>query len=238
MGSCQEQPAWGMGWRGGGVVSTPSHLREGVGWAYGLRNWAGWGLALCTASVYNGAILFNHTRINRMNTPEHLLKFEWYEKHQEWLINGGAGSRANLRGTDLRGANLRDADLRGANLRDADLRDADLWDASLRDADLRGTDLRGANLREANLWGADLRGANLWDADFRDADFRGAVGKFAVGKFGRHQGVAVGGYISIGCERHTFDHWLKNFEKIGESNDYSEQEMAMYGQWIKMAVEG
>ena len=74
-------------------------------------------------------------------------------------------------------------------------------------------------------------------ADFRGADLRGAVGKFAVGKFGRHQGVAVGGYISIGCERHTFDHWLKNFEKIGESNDYSEQEIAMYGQWIKMAVE-
>ena len=184
-------------------------------------------MTLCTASVYNGAILFNHTRINRMNTPEHLLKFEWYEKHQEWLINGGAGSRANLRGTDLRGANLRDADLRGANLRDANLRDADLWGANLRDADLWG----------ANLRGASLRGANLRDADLRDADLWGAVGKFAVGKFGRHQGVAVGGYISIGCERHTFDHWLKNFEKIGESNDYSEQEIAMYGQWIKMAVE-
>ena len=137
-----------------------------------------------------------------MNTPDHLLKFEWYEKHQEWLIDGGAGSHANLRDADLRDANLRDANLRGANLRDANLRDADFW-----------------------------------GADFRDANFWGAVGKFAVGKFGRHQGVAVGGYISIGCERHTFDHWLKNFEKIGESNDYSEQEIAMYGQWIKMAVE-
>ena len=51
--------------------------------------------------VYNGAILFNHTRINRMNTPEHLLKFEWYEKHQEWLIDSGAGSRANLRDANL-----------------------------------------------------------------------------------------------------------------------------------------
>ena len=147
-----------------------------------------------------------------MNTPEHLLKFEWYEKHQEWLIDSGAGSRANLR----------DANLWGANLWGANLRDANLW---------------GANLRDANLRGADLRGADLRGADFRGADLRGAVGKFAVGKFGRHQGVAVGGYISIGCERHTFDHWLKNFEKIGESNDYSEQEIAMYGQWIKMAVE-
>ena len=197
--------------------------------------------------VYNGAILFNHTRINRMNTPEHLLKFEWYEKHQEWLIDSGAGSRANLRdanlwGANLWGANLRDANLWGANLRDANLRGANLRGADLRGADLPGADLRGANLRGANLWdanlrGADLRGADLRGADFRGADLRGAVGKFAVGKFGRHQGVAVGGYISIGCERHTFDHWLKNFEKIGESNDYSEQEIAMYGQWIKMAVE-
>ncbi|HAT2607092.1 TPA: pentapeptide repeat-containing protein, partial [Kluyvera intermedia] len=49
------------------------------------------------------------------------------EEHKVYVTSFGAsGSKADLRGANLRGANLRDADLRGANLRDADLRGADL----------------------------------------------------------------------------------------------------------------
>ncbi|EHP9056267.1 pentapeptide repeat-containing protein, partial [Salmonella enterica subsp. enterica serovar Infantis] len=56
------------------------------------------------------------------------------EEHKVWITSmRESGSRADLRGADLRGADLRDADLRGA-----DLRDADLFGADLRDADLRG----------------------------------------------------------------------------------------------------
>lgn len=71
------------------------------------------------------------------------------KNHKKWL-NADGGSRANLRGANLRGANLR-----GADLRAAELRDVNLW---------------GADLRGANLWGADLWGANLRDADFRGAN--------------------------------------------------------------------
>ena len=81
------------------------------------------------------------------------------DEHLLWL-NGKGGSRANLRG-----ANLRNADLRCANLRNADLRNADLRCANLSDADLRDADLRCANLRNADLFGANLRGANLRNAD-------------------------------------------------------------------------
>ena len=81
------------------------------------------------------------------------------DEHLLWL-NGEGGSRA-----DLRGANLRDADLSCANLSDADLRGANLSDADLRCANLSDADLRCANLRDA-----DLRGANLSDADLRNAD--------------------------------------------------------------------
>ena len=64
------------------------------------------------------------------------------DEHKIWLTSlRESGSRA-----DLRGADLRDADLLGADLRDADLRGADLRDADLRGANLRGADLRGADL--------------------------------------------------------------------------------------------
>ncbi|MFP9529134.1 pentapeptide repeat-containing protein [Pectobacterium brasiliense] len=56
------------------------------------------------------------------------------DEHKVWIESiRENGSRANLRGANLRGANLCDADLRGANLCDADLRGANLCDANLPD---------------------------------------------------------------------------------------------------------
>ncbi|MDR1563905.1 MAG: pentapeptide repeat-containing protein [Oscillospiraceae bacterium] len=86
---------------------------------------------------------------------------EILEAHKKWLEAEYSGSRANLRGADLRGADLSYANLRGADLRGADLRGADLSYADLRGADLRGADLSYADLRGADLSRADLRGAYL-----------------------------------------------------------------------------
>ena len=62
------------------------------------------------------------------------------EDHYKWLLSDYKdGSRAILRGANLRGINLRGADLRGINLRGADLEDANLI----------GVNLRGANLEDA-----------------------------------------------------------------------------------------
>ena len=92
--------------------------------------------------------------------------------------------------------------------------------------DLSGVNLRWADLIEANLRGADLRGA----------DMRWADGPFTLGAFGRHGGIAVGGYITIGCERHTYDEWLERYEEIGKRHNYTTDEIADYGAWIHLAV--
>ena len=55
------------------------------------------------------------------------------EEHSKWLRNDG-GSRADLRGANLRSADLLGADLRGANLRYARLLGANLQGANLRGA--------------------------------------------------------------------------------------------------------
>ena len=140
-------------------------------------------------------------------------------------------SGANLSGADLSGANLCGTDLAGADLSGADLAGADL-----SEADLSGADLSGADLSEADLSGADLSGADLRRADLSGADLRGADGSFVTGSFGRHHAVAAGGYISIGCEHHSYAEWLKRYEEIGRVHDYSPAEIEVYGQWIRMAV--
>jgi len=146
-------------------------------------------------------------------------------------LRWAALSGADLSGADLSGADLRWAALSGADLSGAALRWADLRWAALRGADLSGADLRGADLSWAALSGADLSGADLsW------ADLSGADGPFTVGFFGRYFGIAAGGYIAIGYERHSYEAWLANYEEIGHKHEYTADEIADYGAWIKLAV--
>ncbi|ELO2200107.1 pentapeptide repeat-containing protein [Salmonella enterica] len=155
------------------------------------------------------------------------------EEHKVWITSmRESGSRADLRGANLRGANLYGADLCGANLCDADLYGANLCDANLRGADLRGAnlcgaDLRGANLCGANLCDADLYGANLCDANLRGADLRGAnlrgadlCGADLYGAdlpdltfviLGEKYFISItnGEYVRAGCQNHTVEEWRK-----------------------------
>jgi len=62
--------------------------------------------------------------------------------HAEWLRNSNQGSRAVLRGADLRGAVLSRADLSGADLSRADL----------SGADLSGADLRGVKIKSLRVY--------------------------------------------------------------------------------------
>ncbi|ECU9613634.1 pentapeptide repeat-containing protein [Salmonella enterica subsp. enterica serovar Panama] len=135
------------------------------------------------------------------------------EEHKVWITSmRESGSRANLRGANLRGANLRGANLRDANLCGADLCDANLRDANLCDANLRGANLCGAdlcdanlcgaNLRGANLCGANLRGANLCDADLPDLTFVILGEKYFIS-------ITNGEYVRAGCQNHTVEEWRK-----------------------------
>jgi len=131
---------------------------------------------------------------------------------------------ANLREADLYEADLREADLRGADLRGADLREADLREADLRGADLRGADLRGAYLYEANLYGADLCEAK--GIELPIISISGSC----------HNLQYMAGKIKIGCENYTVEKWLNDYKEIGKHNNYTPEQIAEYGEYIKMCA--
>jgi len=139
---------------------------------------------------------------------------------------------ANLRGANLSGTDLSDADLRGADLRRADLRGVDLIGADLRSADLNYADLRSADLSDANLRGADLRRADLSDADLRSA--KGVISFNLDREVLIYHKFEETCYINIGCERHTLEHWLTHYKEIGKKNSYSDDEIEVYGMFIKL----
>ena len=102
-----------------------------------------------------------------------------------------------------------------ANLRGADLSLADLSWADLRGADLSWADLRGADLR-----GADLRGADLLTFQFQ-----------------QHQAYCTGERLIIGCEDRPLIEWASEYEEIGKKHKYTDLQIKMYGEFIKMCVE-
>jgi len=102
---------------------------------------------------------------------------------------------------------------------------------------LSGAHLRWSFLSWADLSGADLSGADLSGANLSGANLSGANGPFTTGFFGRHHAVAAGGYISVGCERHEYDEWLRDYDNIGRKHKYTAEEIADYAAWIKLAVD-
>ncbi|EAY9345823.1 pentapeptide repeat-containing protein [Salmonella enterica] len=130
------------------------------------------------------------------------------EEHKVWITSmRESGSRADLRGADLRDADLFGADLRDADLRGADLRDADLCGANLRGANLRGASLYGADLYGADLYGADLRGASLYGADLRGANLPDLTFVILGEKY--FISITNGEYVRAGCQNHTVEEWRK-----------------------------
>ena len=153
-------------------------------------------------------------------------------------LSGADLSEANLYGANLEGADLSGANLSGADLSEANLSRADLEGADLSAANLFRTNLSGDNLSEANLEGAYIYGANLEGANLSGANLFETKG-IAVFRYEKHLALAFNNnkYITIGCKQYRTKNWVKNFEKIGKDEDYSNSQIKMYGQFINMINE-
>jgi hypothetical protein len=132
---------------------------------------------------------------------------------------------ANLEGAYLEGANLRGVNLEGVNLRGANLRGVNLEGANFRGANLEGVNLRGANLEGAYLEGANLRGAK--NISLPILNIQGT----------QHHLFYMAGKISIGCEVHAVDMWLKNYAKIGKKHCYTDEQINEYHKYILLCAE-
>jgi len=151
--------------------------------------------------------------------------------HTRWIAGNSVGTRADLSGADLFGAYLFGANLSHANLSCANLSGATLSHANLSGADLSGASLSYANLSHANLSGANLSGANLSGANLRSAVMDTPVYQFYLGKY---NAVATKDYLRVGCEVHSWDEWLTNYNQYGVSAGFSDKEIQDHSRVIKL----
>ena len=140
--------------------------------------------------------------------------------HKLWLKDTLKGTRADLSRTDLSGTNLSEANLSGADLSRADLSGANLSKAILYRANLSKADLSGADLSEANLSRANLSGADLIFT---------CVKVFCIGG---HMAYLNHKFLTIGCEEHTIEHWMREGKNIAKQNGYTDKQAYDYGNLV------
>jgi len=145
--------------------------------------------------------------------------------HKTWLDSHGTrGTRADLSLTDLSKMDLSYFDLYKMDLSYSILSYTDLSYTDLSNSYLFKSDLSHSDLSNSDLSGVDLTGANISNI----------IGKRIITFQGnKHFAYYVDGYIKIGCEYHTLDYWIKNYERIGTEAEYSSEDIESYGNWIK-----
>jgi hypothetical protein len=165
--------------------------------------------------------------------------------HKTWLDSYGTkGTRADLSYTDLSNTDLSLTDLFYSNLSNSNLSHSDLYGSNLSNSDLSGANLTNSNLSYSilsysilpysDLSNSDLSGANLTNINLTKANISNIIGKRIITFQGNKDfAYYVDGYIKIGCEYHTLDYWIKNYERIGTEAEYSSEDIESYGNWIK-----
>lgn len=146
------------------------------------------------------------------------------EEHNKWLNGEAGGVRADFAGASLIGADLEGVDLYSVNFCKANLKGA-----NLRRANLTGADLTGAYLERTNLSGATLEGANLANTIYDGVEFKQYQYQRQVAFFDSYT-------LRIGCETHTLEYWLNNYEDIGKKYGYTAEQIEKYGEFIKGLV--
>jgi hypothetical protein len=139
-------------------------------------------------------------------------------------------AEAYLPKVGLAGANLAKVYLAGADLSGADLSGADLSGSDLSGAYLTGSHLAGANLTGANLTGATMTGAYLSNANL--SGVKGIKLPILSISGSKHLVYYNGITIKIGCNNHNVDYWIKNYGVIGRENDYTDEQMREYYNYI------
>lgn len=189
------------------------------------------------------------------------------ELHLVWLIAEESHGRfADLSGIDLRGLTMKGRNLSHIDFSNSDLSGVDMSESDLSNSDLSGANLSGSNLSDTNLSMADMSNSNLSNANLSGANLHCAILNNAnlyeiiikgtdfnmaeldgtlmesngneLFRFKKHPANYHGnGLLTVGCFTYHLSEWLEKFREIGKTYKYSEEEIEMYGNFIKQCYE-
>ena len=188
---------------------------------------------------------------------EELLKA--VEKHRLFIEGMPGGERLRLVDMDLSYTRFDDMKLHNAVFQNSILDGCSFHGAKLNTANFINTSLYRTRFDGANLFGTDFTRAilnqthfdntNLCNSTFRDTNIENGIFKnvhISVAIFpvpicnlslNRHQVFATPHSLTFGCYKHDWNHWFKNYEKIGRLSGYTKQQIEAHYTILKLVYD-
>ena len=113
--------------------------------------------------------------------------------------------------------------------------------AVIRGGVIRGGEIRGGEIRGGVIWGGVIWGGEIWCGEIWCGSHEYGTIKASLLQIQgtRHfcyayflEDLTVG--LGIGCERHTIQWWIENYESTGKSESYSADEITEYLEYIQL----
>ena len=151
-------------------------------------------------------------------------------------IRGGVIWGGEIRGGVIRGGEIRGCEIWGGEIRGGVIRGGEIWGGVIRGGVIRGGVIRGGEIR-----GGEIRGGEIWGGEIWGGEIWG--GKYEISLLQiqgtRHYCYATPTdsgeiHLGIGCHINTIAYWLENYVSVGQSEDYSPDEIAEYFEYIKL----
>lgn len=188
---------------------------------------------------------------------EELLKA--VEKHKLFIEGMPGGERlvlvdmdlsyTNFEGMILHKAVFQNSILDGASFYGAELSGANFTSASLYRTRFDSAKLFGANFTRAILSQTDFTSSKLYGSTFRETNiengiFRNVCVTMAIFpvpictlSLNQHSVFATPTSLTIGCYKHKWEHWFKNYEKIGKLSGYTKEQIEAHYTILKLVYE-
>jgi hypothetical protein len=122
-----------------------------------------------------------------------------------------------------------------------------IWGGVIWGGEIWGGEIRGGEIRGGEIWGGVIRGGVIWGGEIWGGEIRGGVheyGKleisllqiqgtkhFCYARFSEDEKTIE---LGIGCERHSIEWWLENYELTGKCESYEQEEISEYYEYIRL----
>jgi hypothetical protein len=146
--------------------------------------------------------------------------------------------------SDFKKCNFRGVGFYGCRFHDAAFTNCDMRDTSFHRSKLIGSSFKECRLDGVEFEFCDLYGSQFINnaeatIDFKWCDTRNITGAdIHVIDLGIHHRINyINGFVTIGCQRHRIEDWVKNYKEIGEEHLVNKDEIELYGQAFRFLLE-
>jgi uncharacterized protein YjbI with pentapeptide repeats len=170
---------------------------------------------------------FSHSKIKRINFS--------YADLSRVDFNHCCLRECNFEGATFISTAIMRAEVLRCNFEGATIDDFKLHGSYIEHCSFKNLDLKGTDFSSAYVIQNDFTGAKTRRCDWANARTLNNVGKKWVHfqAFDQEPAVYHEGFVQVACQNHSVRNWIGNYSAIGARNDWSAENIEIYGDFFR-----